>query len=124
MGEGTTPVTMACPENRRGSNLLGARLESDSGVEKQKRGKISIDNPAQGNPCNTLPPSERRGLWAVGIVYVRTSLYSLRFITWVSREMRFLRYARASVSVKETLDVRFEPVTWTTSNVNVLSTAL
>ena len=29
------------------------------------RGKRSIDYPAQGYPCNTLPPSERRDLWGV-----------------------------------------------------------
>ena len=36
----------------------------------------------------------------------------------------FFRCARASVSVKETFEVRFEPVTWTTSNVKVLPTEL
>ena len=32
--------------------------------------------------------------------------------------------ARASVSVKETFEVKFDPVTWTTSNVKVLLTEL
>ena len=85
------------------------------------RGKRSID-PAQGNPYNTLPPSERRELWGVGTVYVRTLTYPLRFITWGTREMCFSRCARASISVKGTFEVRFEPETWTTSNVMVLPT--
>ena len=71
--------------------------------------------PAQGNPYNTLSPSERRDLWGVGTVCVCTLTYPLRFITWGTREMCFFG-ARASVSVKETFEVRFEPVTWTTSN--------
>ena len=34
----------------------------------------------------------------------------------------FFRDARASVPVKETFEVRFEPVTWTTPNVKGLPT--
>ena len=36
----------------------------------------------------------------------------------------FFRYARASVSVRETFEVGFELVTWTTSNVKVSSAEL
>ena len=50
--------------------------------------------------------------------------YPLRFSTWASREMCVFRCARASVSVKETFEVRIEPVTLTTSNVKVLPTEL
>ena len=35
--------------------------------------------PPQGNPCNTLPPSERRDNWGVGTVHGRTLTYLLRF---------------------------------------------
>ena len=55
---------------------------------------------------------------------VRTLTYLLRFITWGTRELCLFRCARASASVKETFEVGFEPVTWTTSNVKVLPTEL
>ena len=94
-------------------------------TELQYRGKISIDYAAQGNIYNTLPPSERRGLWGVGTVYGRTLTYPLRFDTWGTREINVsLRTARASASRKETVEVRFEPVSSTTSNVKVLPTEL
>ena len=51
--------------------------------------KRPIDYPAQGNPCNALPPSERRDLWGVGTVYVCTLTDPLRFITWGTREKGF-----------------------------------
>ena len=41
-------------------------------------GKRSIDYQAQGDPNNTLPPSERRDLWGVDAVYGRTLAYLLR----------------------------------------------
>ena len=40
-------------------------------IPTELRGERSIDYPAQGNPCNTLPPSERRDLWGVGTVHDR-----------------------------------------------------
>ena len=88
------------------------------------RGKIPTD-PAQVNSYNTLPPSKRRDLWGVRTVYIR--LYndlpaSFRFLG--NQGDVVFRCARASVSVKEAFEVRFEPVTWTTSNGMVLPTEL
>ena len=88
------------------------------------RGKRSFDYPAQGNPYNTLPPSERRDLGGVGTIYRRTLTCPIRFNTWRTREICFFRDARASVSTKETLEMGYEPVSSTTSNVEVLSTEL
>ena len=44
--------------------------------------------------------------------------------TWGIREMCFFRCAHASVSVEEAFQLKFEPVTWTTSNVKGLPTEL
>ena len=66
-------------------------------------GKISSDYPAQGNPYNILPPSER-DIWGVRTVYwyvymyVCLLTYPLRFIPWGTREM-FFRDARDSYAV-------------------------
>ena len=86
--------------------------------------KISLDYPAQG-PYNTLNPSERRDLWGDWTVYVCTLTYLPTSFHYLGNQGDvFFRYARASVSVKETFGVRFEPVTWTTSNVKVLPAEL
>ena len=74
------------------------------------RGKRSIDYPAQGNPYNTLPPSERRDIWDVGTVYGRTLTYPLRFNTWGTRETCYLGTHAQAFLKKETFEVRFEPV--------------
>ena len=61
-------------------------------------GERSIDYPAQG---------------------IRVSAtYPLRFNTWGTREMSCFRDARESVSIKETFEVRFEPVSSTMSKGN------
>ena len=76
------------------------------------RGKLSIDYPAQGNPYIIhSPPSERRDIWGVGTVILygcTLTCYPLRFNTWGTREICFWD-ARASVSIQETFEVRFEP---------------
>ena len=91
------------------------------------RGKRSIDYPADGSPCNPLPPLppppfEHRDLWGVGIVYGRTLTYPLRFDVWGTREMYVsLGTARASVFfMKKTFEVKFEPLSSATSNVRLL----
>ena len=65
------------------------------------RGNTSIDNPAQGNPYNTPPPSLKGGIsgrWYRIGPYVDI-LHPLRFNTWgFSRYV--LRDTRASVSMK------------------------
>ena len=82
--------------------------------------KRPIDYPAQGNPYNTLSPSLNGGdLWGRQTC---TLTYPLRFSTWGTRRGGVSRDARARVSIKETFGVRFEPMTWTTSNVKVLPT--
>ena len=63
-------------------------------------GKRSIDYPAQDNPCNTLPPSERQDIRGVRTVYVCTLTYPLRFTSWGTREV-FFRYVRARKRFRE-----------------------
>lgn len=61
--------------HKKASDDRGHTAQKQRGSEKvlptelQYRGKRAIDYPAQGNPNNTLPPSERRGLWDVTILY-------------------------------------------------------
>ena len=55
------------------------------------RGKRPIDYPAQGNPYNTLSPSERRDIFGVGTVYGCTLTYPIRFNTWGTREICVFR---------------------------------
>ena len=79
------------------------------------------DYTAQGNPCITHHPSEGRDLlWGVGTVYNRTLTYPLRPNTWGTREVYLSRDARASASIKETLEVRLKTASSTTSNVMAL----
>ena len=79
-----------------------------------------IQSITQPRDSDTLPP-----LWGVGTVYGRTLTYPLRVNE--TNEMCVcvcFRDARASVFVRGTLEVRFEPVSSTTSNVKVLPAEL
>ena len=61
----------------------------------------------------TLSPPLNGGVFGASepYTYVRTLTYPLRFITWGTREMCVFGCACASVSVKETFEVRLQPVT-------------
>ena len=81
------------------------------------RGKIYIEYPAQGNPYNTLPPSERRDLWGAGTVYGRALSYPLgtKLLGGPGRQV-YWNARRAIASINEPFQERFEPVPWTTSS--------
>ena len=67
-----------------------------------------MDYPAQGNPYNTLPPSEWRGLQGRRYrVRSYADLYPLLFIAWGNREIFFRDTYARRVSIKVTSEVRF-----------------
>ena len=86
------------------------------------RGKRSIDYPAQGNPYNTPPPSERGGIFGASVQHTAVR-WPIRFVsipTWGTREtyMPFRNRTRKRFykETKETFKASFEPVSSTTSN--------
>ena len=67
-----------------------------------------IDYPAQGNPYDTLPPSERRAIGGVGTVYGCALTYPLRLDSCRTREIRTCVQGHTSKRFFYTIYVRSE----------------
>ena len=74
------------------------------------RGKRSIDYPAPGNPYNTRPPSERRDIWGVGIVYLILRYADLPASFQYLRNQGDIGTHAQALLLKERSKCLFEPV--------------
>ena len=76
------------------------------------RGELSIDFPAQGNACNTLPPSERRDLFGASVPYAAVHKPPPASFQYLENQgdMFSETHAQQAFPKKETFEARLEPV--------------